>query len=137
MIPVGNNGTMSRFFWCSALIPVSLFSAAKSETDPMNAYLWQNRPLVVLMPDAQDDLLVSQSEAFADRAANLTDRGMVIIEGINDKFTVDGAIAPKLIAKRLRSRLNTQALLAEPFLLGKDGIVKLRCPALISAGRLF
>ena len=46
---------------------ISLFSAAKSETDPMNAYLSQNKPLVVLMPDAQDDLFVSQSEAFAGR----------------------------------------------------------------------
>ena len=71
-----------RFFWCSALISISLFSAAKSETDPMNAYLSQNRPLVVLMPDAQDDLLVSQSDAFDGRAADLTDRAMVIIEGI-------------------------------------------------------
>ena len=65
----------------------------------MNAYLSQNKPLVVLMPDAQDDLLVSQSEAFAGRAADLTNRDIVIIEGINDKFTVDGAIARKLIAK--------------------------------------
>ena len=103
----------------------------------MNAYLSQNRPLVVLMPDAQDDLLVSQSEAFASRAADLTNRDIVIIEGINDKFTVDGATAPKLIAKRLRRRLNTQAHLADPFLIGKDGIVKLRRPALISAGTLF
>ena len=39
------------------------------------------------MPDAQDDLLVSQSEAFAGRAADLTNM-TVIIEGINDKFTV-------------------------------------------------
>ena len=80
----------------------------------MNAYLSQNRSLVVLMPDAQDDLLVSQSEAFAGRAADLMNRDMVIIEGINDKFTVGGATAPKLIAKRLRRRLNTQAHLADP-----------------------
>ena len=102
----------------------------------MNAYLSQNRPLVVLMPDAQDDLLVSQSEAFADRAADLTDRGMVIIEGINDKLSVDGATAPKLIAKHLHCRLNTQAHLAETILIGKDGIVKPRRPAPISAGTL-
>ena len=57
---------------------------------------------------------VSQSEAFAGRAADLTNRDMVIIEGVNDKFTVDGATAPKLIAKRLRRRLNTQAHLADP-----------------------
>ena len=81
------------------------------------------------MPDAQDDLLVSQSEAFAGRAADLTNRGMVIIEGINDKFTVDGAIAPKLIAKHPHRRLNTQAHLAETILIGKGGIVKLRRPA--------
>ena len=114
MIPVGNNGTMSRFVWCSALNPIFLFSAAKSKTDPMNAYLSQNRPLIILMPDAQDDLPVSQSKAFAGRAADLTNHNMVIIEGVNDKFTVDGATAPKLIAKRLRRRLNTQAHLADP-----------------------
>ena len=48
----------------------------------MNAYLSQNKPLVVLMPDAQDDLLVSQSEAFAGRAADLTNRDIVIVKGL-------------------------------------------------------
>ena len=137
MIPAGNNGTMSRFVWCSAFISIFLFLPAKSETDSMNTYLWQNRPLVILVPDAQDDLLVSQREALAGRAADLKDRDMVIIEVIGNKLTVDGATAPKLTAEHLRRRLNAQAHLTETILIGKDGGVKLRRPAPISAGTLF
>jgi len=128
---------MSRFAWCAALIFFFLLSPARAEIELMNAYLWQNRPLIILVPNVEDALLTSQRKVLAGRAADLADRDMVIIEVVGNDVTVDGESAPTLTAGALRERLNSQIGLAETILIGKDGGIKLRRASPISAATLF
>ncbi len=103
----------------------------------MNVYLWQNRPLIVLVPDVEDEFFVAQRKALAGRSADLVDRDMVVIEVVGDNVAVDGRPPPKLTAEYLRGRFESQTGLAEAILVGKDGGIKLRRSSPVPAETLF
>ncbi len=103
----------------------------------MDAYLWSNRPLVVIAPEAGHPLFDAQRRALGQHGRGLGERDMVLIEVAGPRVAVDGRPAPDLSAKALRARYGVGARTAVALLVGKDGGVKLRREGAISAETLF
>ncbi len=102
----------------------SLFSAALLATlataplaDPLEPYLWQNRPIVVFANTPDDLLFKRQMELLVDGEAELEERDVVVIVDTD---------ADAEETTELRKKLRPRGF--QLVLIGKDGQVKLRKP---------
>jgi len=112
-------------------------AVAANEVTTMDAYLWQNRPVLVFVPGADHPLLSAQRAALAGEAPGLDDREIVVIEVVGDDVTVDGRPAPGLAAEGLRKRYRVGDGEAAALLVGKDGGVKMRQVRALSTKALY
>ncbi len=103
----------------------------------MEAYRWENRPLVVFAPDGDHPILAAQRDQLQGQLGALRERDMVVIEVTGQRTAIDGESTLALEADRLRQRYRVGTDEAAALLIGKDGGVKLRRPGAISADRLF
>jgi hypothetical protein len=104
----------------------------------MQRFQWQNRPLVVIAPAADDPALARQLAIAEAHAEGWRDRDMVTIVVAGDRpVTVDGAAAADLANGALRRRFGVTGQDFAAVLVGKDGTAKLRGDAPITAERLF
>ncbi|MEM8751525.1 MAG: DUF4174 domain-containing protein [Pseudomonadota bacterium] len=108
---------MRRFLgiFGAALSFALLAAPAGAEDDPLDAFLWEARPIVVFADSARDPRFVEQMLEFERRAADMEERDVVILTD-----TDPDAAGP--LRKRLRPR-GFQIVL-----IGKDGEIKLRRP---------
>ena len=104
-----------KFSLISATILATLATATNA--DPLEPYLWQNRPVVVFANTPNDLLFQRQMELLEDGKAELEDRDVIVIvdTDANAEETTE-------LRKKLRPR-GFQLVL-----IGKDGQVKLRKP---------
>jgi len=110
---------------------------ARGEVTSMEAYLWQNRPVLVFAPDADHPLIAAQRAVLAGEAAGLADREIVVIEIVAGRVTVDGRPAPGLAGDALRKRYSVRDDEAVALLVGKDGGVKIRQERALTAEALY
>jgi len=103
----------------------------------MDAYLWQNRPVLVFAPADDHPLLAAQRTALAGEAAGLADREMVVIEVVGGRVTIDGQAALGLSAEDLRRRYAVGPGESAALLMGKDGGVKMRLDRALTPDALY
>lgn len=101
--------------------------AAMAADDPLAAYRWKSRLLLVSSPDADDRRVTSQREVAATAKVGMMERDLIIIE----------VIGSDLAAQRIRNRLKLPKEKFQVVLVGKDGDIKLSRDAPIPTPLLF
>jgi len=102
-----------------------------------DACRWKQRPLVVVAPRPDVQLVHKQRAALQGLRHELTSRDMVWIEVLGKDVTIDFEARPGMTADGIRRRFNATGDDGVVLLVGKDGGVKLRRAAAISADELF
>lgn len=97
------------------LLIVLIFLATPALSDPLDAYLWKSRPLVVFAQSADDPRYQQQMRLIEAERAALEERDVVILTDVEP-------MGASLLRKELRPNGFTIVLV------GKDGTVKLRKP---------
>ncbi len=110
-----------------------LMSSAAAQIDD---FLWKNRLLIVSVSNENALLLAEQSAIFDDHYAGMNDRDLKLISLVAERVYVNGVSTDQLDAAFMREQydLPNQCV---AILVGKDGTVKLRRDAAISAAELF
>ena len=121
-----------------ATLAVTALTVPSTSEAGMQRFQWQNRPLLVFAPGAEDPALQRQLAIARDHAAGWRARDMVTIVVAGDRpVTVDGTRAKNLANPTLRQRYRVTGDSFAAILVGKDGTEKLRHDAPISADKLF
>ena len=107
----------------SAAMP-DLFAALPATVADLDAYRWENRPVLIFAASADDPDYRTQRDALEGAAEGLRDRAIVVL---SDTRPGDGGA--------LRRRLGPRGF--ELLLFGKDGGLKLRETRPVSAEALF
>ena len=102
-------------------------AARAAGDDPLGAYRWTSRVLVVSAPDAGDARLRAQRAAVASARTGAGERDLVVLE----------AVGPGAQAEALRRRLGLARDTFRAVLVGKDGGTKLTSGEPIPPGSLF
>lgn len=110
-----------------AVLAGSLAAAPGAQADPLTAYRWTSRVLLVFAPDATDARLAQQRRIMAAAQAGMGERDLVLVEALGS--------APEALALRKRYELPPDAFRA--VLVGKDGGAKLSAAEPIPARVLF
>ena len=104
--------------------------AARAEPDPLSAYRWKNRLLVVYVPDTQAGRATLETfrTSLDDRMEDVVARDLVIVP-VGDLPRPAGALRPAIdlgVQQRsdVRRRLGLHGPGAQLVLIGKDGGVK-------------
>lgn len=100
-------------------------TVAAAADDPLAAYRWKARILVLSAPDATDPRVAAQRAAVAAARSGLDERDLVVLEALGSSGTA------------LRSRLGLPADAFRAVLLGKDGEAKIVAADPIPVGTLF
>ncbi|WP_162143364.1 DUF4174 domain-containing protein [Pseudovibrio exalbescens] len=108
-------------------------SSAAAQIDD---FLWKNRLLIVSVSNENALLLAEQSAIFDDHYAGMNDRDLKLISLVAERVYVNEVSTDQLDAAFMREQydLPNQGV---AILVGKDGTVKLRRDAAISAAELF
>lgn len=106
---------------------LGMAAVAHAADDPLAAYRWTSRVLVVSAPRPDDRRVAAQREAFAAAEAGMTERDLVTVE----------LLGRDEAATRLRARLGLPKDDFRVVLIGKDGGVKLTRDAPIPTQTLF
>lgn len=121
-----------------AVVGTSASTAQNSTAEAfMDTYRWHKRPVIVAAPDPSAPLVAAQRAALATTDAALSERDMVRIEILGENVTTDGTPRPDISASRLRDQFGIGKTDALALLVGKDGGVKIRRRAAITADELF
>lgn len=109
-----------RFTFGAALLGAVVFGAAAmaeehTPADPLAAYLWEARPIIVFADSDRDPRFVEQMAELESRAPDLEERDVVILTDTDPGG--DGALRRKLRPRGFQI-----------VLIGKDGQIKLRRP---------
>lgn len=119
-----------RPFHALAMIALSLAGGADgaaASDDPLAAYRWKARLLVLAAPDPADPRLAAQRGILEAAKAGAGERDLVTVEAI-------GAAGQ---APQMRRRLSLPADAFRAVLVGKDGEAKIVSVEPITADRLF
>lgn len=111
-------------------------TSCAAQADPLNAYAWTARPLLIFAPAAADPQRLAQRRALLTEADAMSDREMRLIEVLGDTAYADGVIAP-FSAAELRRAYAAPAEAFAVLLIGKDSGVKLRAAAPTPASEIF
>ena len=123
-----------RLITVTLLSAVSLVSAlsARADPDPLSAYRWEHRLLVVYVPDTElgRTTLEALRRSLNERMQDVLARDLLIVP-VGDRTRLEDAMRPAVdlgAPERLdvRRRLGLQGQGAQLLLIGKDGTVKAR-----------
>lgn len=112
------------------LVSAALLACAApehSERDPLDAYSWSSRPLVVLAPSPDDARVAEMRKRVAAHKEGFAERDMVLLE----------ATGSDARSRALRERLEVPTTAFAVILVGKDGGVKLRKDAPVALADVF
>ncbi len=100
---------------------------AAGGSNPLAAYLWKSRVLVIAAPEADDPRLAAQRQALASARTGTAERDLVAVEAVGHD--------PRAVA--IRKALSLPADGFRAVLVGKDGGAKLSADEPIPPQRLF
>ena len=107
---------------------------ASAAADPLDAYRWSHRPVLIFAPDRGDERYGAQSAAFG--AAAIKERDIALIRVAGD----DVAAAPKLgtfDAAALRKHFSVADEDFAVILVGKDGLAKWQRDKVVDPAEIF
>lgn len=97
---------------------------------PLEQFLWENRPLVIFAPNDTDTRLLNQRAMLVAHIEGLRDRDMVVIAVIgSEKAMPELGPRPQASANAFRERFDVSADDFTVILVGKDGTEKARSTA--------
>lgn len=129
--------TPQRELWrAAAIFAAAIGAGALAAAEPLEAYAWRARPLVIFAPQADDADLVRQLALLEGSEAERRERETPLILVVGDDATVDGR-GSSLDAAALRARYGAPADAFALRLVGKDGGVKLARDAPTPAAEIF
>ena len=116
------------------LLATSLTASAKS----LDAYLWRNRLLFVIAPDASDPDVVEKLAILKQQTDRLVDRDILVFQIYlrGTSFFQDESLSVEDVT-RLRTELGIKPDSKILLLIGKDGSVKRRAPMNTSLREIF
>lgn len=105
---------------------ITVFGLASPDVPAMDAFAWQKRPLVVIVPSMQAPLREAQRAQVAEHRAGFAERDMAYVEVVGDAVLVDDRPRVDLDAAAIRARYGVDGETSVVLLVGKDTGVKLR-----------
>jgi len=118
----------------------ALASAEASDANPLVAERWQSRPLIVIVPNAQDATLVELREALGkpDAREGFVEREMVLYEIVAGAASRNGQPLSGSASAALLKAIGHQGDAgARVILVGKDGGIKVDRPGPVDPESLF
>lgn len=127
---------LSTLVW--ALVVVLLAISATASTKSLDAYLWRNRLLFVIAPDAADPDVVEKLATLKQQTDRLMDRDILVFQIYlrGTSFFQDESLSIDDVT-RLRRELGIKPDSNILLLIGKDGTVKRRAPMNTSMRDIF
>lgn len=119
--------TIARAALLAGIGALSVGGPVRAAEDPLGAYRWKSRILVISAPDAADRRVAVQRDAAAAAGAGMAERDLVTVE----------ALGSDAAARDLRQRLGLPDRAFRVVLIGKDGGAKLTRDAPIPTETLF
>ena len=119
---------------------LALASAEASDANPLVAERWQSRPLIVIVPNAQDATLVELREALGkpDAREGFVEREMVLYEIVAGAASRNGQPLSGSTSAALLKAIGHQGDAgARVILVGKDGGIKVDRPGPVDPESLF
>lgn len=98
--------------------------AGGAAADPLAAFLWESRPILVFAPDRHDPQLREQMGRFSMHRAEYRDREVIVVEIAGQLMRAQGRAVPH--APEMRARFGVPGDAFTVILIGKDGTEKLR-----------
>lgn len=108
-------------------------SASPADADP---YRWKYRPVLVFAPDAADTKLAEQKRIVSAAGQAMRERDIVVVYIVGGDVSQSYGPGPGASASALRARYGVRGGAFSALLIGKDGGVKLKSEAPLSAERL-
>ena len=108
----------------ATLLVSAPLAPAMASDDPMAAYLWKDRPIIVFAPSKYDERLLDQIGRFSMHRKEYRDRDVKVIRIGGVSMQVDGSGVPH--APVLREKYGVPRDQFAVILVGKDGGEKLR-----------
>lgn len=110
----------------SIVILTTLTAVMPVSANPLSAYHWKQRPLLVFAATENDDRLESLRRALSERRCDLAERDMIVIEVLGEERAGDGLRSADATAAELRRRFDVEDNVFAVILVGKDSGEKLR-----------
>ena len=133
-------GMSPVFAFAMIALAVPLIAAAAAEENPLAAERWKTRPVVLVVPGADDALLRRVRSALAQTATReaFIDRDMVLYTVVAGEGHRDGKLLGQRRTRTMLQALGVSAGGPPTFLLvGKDGGVKMTDGADVDLGAVF
>lgn len=106
------------------IVATALLVGGPALADPMEKYLWSDRPILIFAPDRTDPRLVEQMGRFSMHRKEFRDRDVKLISIGGVFMRVDGTGVPHGPALRERYGIADDDFTV--ILVGKDGAEKMR-----------
>jgi hypothetical protein len=121
-----------------ALVVVLLATSLTASAKSLDAYLWRNRLLFVIAPDASDPDVVKKLAILKQQTDRLVDRDILVFQIYlrGTSFFQDESLSVEDVT-RLRRELGVKPDSRILLLIGKDGTVKRRAPINTSVRDVF
>ena len=122
----------------NSLASIFLMLALTANASPLSDYRWQQRPLLVFSPDADDVRLHETMQALSTRQCELSDRLMniIVILGTGQSTQYGQPLLPQH-AVQLRKRFGLSSSDFAVLLIGKDGHEKYRAESAPELSQIF
>ena len=105
--------------------------------NPIDAWAWNYRPLIVIAPAEEDALMAAQRKTLSAQQEALRERDVVIVELVGGRVRIVSGPDVEIDARQLKNRLGTVGDKFEVVLVGKDTGIKLRSDEPVAAADLF
>lgn len=105
--------------------------------DPLDAYRWQNRVVVIVADAHAKDEFARQHQALLGDSDGVQDRDLIVVTVDKDSVEIDGVASQSIRANRIRGAFGIPEQGFYVLLIGKDGGVKLRSNELVTIEDLF
>ena len=122
----------------NSLASIFLMLALAANASPLSDYRWQQRPLLIFSPDADDVRLHETMQGLSTRQCELSDRLMniIVILGTGQSTQYVQPLLPQH-AVQLRKRFGLSSSDFAVLLIGKDGHEKYRAQSAPELSQIF
>ena len=129
---------LRSMFVLATMVIATVFGSGSAMAGELDDYLWQQRPLLVFAPSAEDPRLIETLARIDSSRCEFTGRdmalGQVVADGVS---TLDGRVIDADRARRLADRYAVADGAFAVLLIGKDGGEKWRVDTVPDLQRIY
>ena len=129
---------LRSMFVLATMVIATVFGSGSAMAGELDDYLWQQRPLLVFAPSAEDPRLIETLARIDSSRCEFTGRDMVLGQVVADGVsTLDGRVIDADRARRLADRYAVADGAFAVLLIGKDGGEKWRVDTVPDLQRIY